>query len=306
MTLPKYKMASSPNYIVLQCYGNERVFHECTYALLTLSRLYEASELNNVEIWLYTDNESWFRKFKDCHLPIYFRPLDKEIIARWRGEINFVHRVKIEMLKDFAKSRTGNILYLDTDIVFTHRIDDIFRNIDAGELYMHTMEGFICDEGNPIFRKLNRYLGERLLNGKPLGKMAMWNAGVLGFNTRQGGLLDAVLAFTDAEYPHFPKHVVEQFAFSVYFQQAGIMKAAAPYIFHYWTLKETARVLASFFEYYNGKKWSDLVRYSTALQVPALMQEKINFFHNRGVVSSVINKKWVPEKRDWAELEKQL
>ena len=297
------------NYIVFLCYGNVGVFHECAFALLSLCRLHGAEELKNIEVCLYTDNPAWFQSFKDCPLKVSYREVDKQTLRQWRGKIDFVHRVKIEALKDVTKDKTGNILYTDTDIVFTHRIDKMLEHIGNGMLYMHIMEGIVSNAGNPILSKLNKHLQknkQRKIKEKPLHELAMWNAGVLGFNTKYKYILDEALAFTDSEYPTFPKHVIEQFAFSVYFQQAGPIKAAAPFILHYWNLKEARVALASFFEEFKNKSWTELVHYSQTLQIPALMQEKVNFLHNRSVLDKLRKKQWLPGKPDWSELIKQV
>lgn len=296
------------NYIVFLCYGYERVFHECAYALLSLCRLYDADELKDHEIWIYTDKPEWFREFKDCPLNLHYREVNNDLIKQWRGDINFVHRVKIETLKDLVSTKSGNVLYIDTDIVFTHRIEKLFAGIAEGKLYMHICESKVSDKANPVLRKLSNYLtGAQLqLNGKPLNDMAMWNAGVLGFNTKHKALLDEVLTFTDREYPKFPKHVVEQFAFSVYFQDKGDVKAAAPYIFHYWNMKEAGHVLASFFNYFKASSWADLVRYSALIQMENLMQEKLVFYSNRGMQGIIAGKKWEPANYNWSELLKQM
>ena len=302
-------MDQQTNYIVFQCYGNESIFHECTYALLSLSRLYAPGELKNTEIWIYTDNPGWFSSFKDCTLPLHYRQVDDKIIRAWKGEINFVHRIKIEVLKDFIKDRTGNILYLDCDIVITHPIDQLFKNINSGQLYMHVREGLISDRSNKVLAKLHHHYKNKSplkIKEKPVHEFAMWNAGVLGFNTKYSYILDEVLTFTDSEYAKFPKHVIEQFAFSIYFQQAGLVKAAAPYIFHYWNLKEARTVLSSFFENFKDKSWEELTRYSSLVQMHALMQEKTNFYRNRGLMGGILSKKWLPEKQDWTELIKQI
>ena len=295
------------NYIVFLCYGHERVFHECAYALLSLCRLYHTDELKNKEIWIYTDNPEWFKALNST-LPLNYRAVDNITINKWRGSSEFVHRVKIEILKDLTSSKTGNILYVDTDVVFTHRIEKVFADIDAGKLYMHIRESKVSDKANPVLRKLNNYLeGAQLQqNGKPLNEMAMWNAGVLGFNTQHNQLLDEVLAFTDTEYPKFPKHVVEQFAFSVYFQDTDDIKAAAPYIFHYWNMKEAGSILSSFFRHFKGKDWQELVQYSVLIQMENLMQEKLVFYSNRHISGIIAGKKWQPANYNWKDLSKQL
>jgi len=302
-------MDQQTNYIVFLCYGNERVFHECVFALLSLSRIYDRGLPDNMQVWIYTDKPGWFRSFKECPLHLNYRETRLDEIKQWRGTIDFVHRVKIEMLKDFSANKSGNVLYADTDVVFAYPVDDVFQALSAGKRYMHIMEGKISEEGNPIFKKLNAHLKTEAtlkLNGKPMYEMAMWNAGVLGFNTKDSGLLDSVLDFTDREYPKFSKHVVEQFAFSVYFSQPGDIKAATPYIIHYWNLKEAGAVLASFFNYFKDKSWVELVRYNTLIQIPALMQEKINFYQGRSVLDKIGKKQWVLHVPDWVELIKQL
>ncbi len=296
------------NYLVFLCYGHDRVFHECAWALLSLSRLYSPAELANTEIWIYTDKPGWFRDFKDCPLPLHYREVNMALIKQWRGSIDFVHRVKIEILKDLTATRNGNVVYVDTDVVFTHRIDKMLTDINAGKLYMHILESIVSQERNPVLKKLSNHLKKenKQLGGKPIREMAMWNAGVLGFNTRHKALLHEVLAFTDEEHAKFSKHIIEQFAFSVYFQREGEIKAAAPYIFHYWNMKEAGVVLASFFTHLKGKSWTDLVALSSLIQLPGLMQEKANFFYNRGALNSILNRKWTPAIPDWDVLVRQL
>jgi hypothetical protein len=300
------------NYIVFLCYGNKSILHECAYALLSLSRLYTPAELANVQIWIYTDDPDWFRSFRECGLPLHYRTLDDDTIKLWRGKIDFAHRLKIEALKDLIKDKEGNILYVDSDSVFTHRIDTVWQKIQAGALYMHVSEGIVSDAGNRTLRYLNNHLqkNESLkVNNRPLHSLAMWNAGVLGFNTKYNHLLYDVLAFTDNgynQYPKYTKHTVEQFAFSVYFQQAGNVKTAAPYIMHYWNLKEARVALASFFEHFKDKSWEELTQYSLLIQMHVLVQEKVNFFDNRSVRQSLQKKQWLPAKRDWEEMLKQL
>jgi len=301
-------MDRQTNYIVFLCYGNKGVFYECAYSLLSLARLCTPKDLRNTEIWIYTDDAEWFSPFKSNLLPIFYKEINETTIKQWRGTINFVHRVKVEMLKDFTSGHSGNVLYVDTDVVFTHRIEDIMQGIDNGQLYMHCMEGIVKDGGTTILSKLNRHFkgAKHKINERPLTDMAMWNAGVIGFNTKFKSLLDKVLAFTDEEYPKFPKHIIEQFAFSVYFQLEGNVKAASPYIFHYWKLKEARTVLASFFDHFRGNSLEELIRYSSLIQMPALMQEKVDFYHNRGIAASIMKKEWQPAKQKWPEMLQQL
>lgn len=293
------------NYIVLQCYGDEGIFYECTYALLSLSRLYNGQGPANTQVWIYTDNPAWFEQLLHPGLDLHFCTLNETILKRWRGTIDFVHRVKIEILKDFTRDKIGNVLYVDTDVVFMRPVEELFRNIKAGKLYMHVMEGIVSSKSNPIFTKLDTYLRDNTpmqVHGRPLWDLAMWNAGVLGFQMGHRHVLDDVLTFTDTEYPKFPKHVVEQFAFSVFFRQEGHIKAAAPYILHYWNLKEVRPLLGSFIKQFIHRSWEDLAQYSEMIQMHVLMQEKVNFLANRDITDKLLKKNWAPSEYNWNEL----
>ncbi len=302
-----------PAYIIFQAYGPEYILQECMYALLTFSRVHTATLPDDLGIWIYTDQEDWFRShFPDCPLPLSFRKMDEAMIRQWRGEINFVHRLKIEVLRDFCQQRSGNIIYLDTDTFFTAPVNGIFEHIHNGALYMHVQESILREEANPMLRKLNRFLQKNnplSVNGKQLNisaDTAMWNAGMLGFHTDRAPLLDQILQFTDEVYRVFPKHVVEQFAFSLYFQQAAQIKSSAAHIFHYWNFKEMRPYLKSFFTHFSGVSWADLVRYSNLIQPQIQLQEMIGFYRARNGWEKMRRKSWQPVMPDWDLLLQQM
>jgi hypothetical protein len=134
----------------------------------------------------------------------------------------------------------------------------------------------------------------------------MWNAGVLGFSTDHAYLLEDVLAFTDFVYPRFPKHVVEQFAFSLYFQNTSQIHTAHTHIYHYWNLKELRPILLSFFRFFHTNDWDSLVQYSQLIQLPEYLQQKANFYSNRSVIDKLVKKKWLPNIPEWELLVQQL
>lgn len=297
------------NYIVLQCYGDEGIFYECAYALLSLSRHYGCGSPANTQVWIYTDNPSWFSQFRNPGLDLHFCTINETHIKRWRGSIDFVHRVKIEVLKDLTRDVVGNVLYVDTDVVFMKPIDEMMQAIGEGKLYMHVMEAVVSSRSNPILAKLDTHLRDTnpmQINGRSLWDLAMWNAGVLGFYTGHRYLLNDVLTFTDTEYPKFPKHIIEQFAFSVFFRQEGQIKAAAPYILHYWNLKEARPLLASFINQFKNRSWEDLVHHSEMIQMHVLMQEKVNFLSNMDITDKLLKKHWAPAECNWNDMLTQL
>ncbi len=302
-----------PSYLIFQAYGPEYILRECMYALLRFSHVHNTEMPDDLEIWIYTDQEDWFRRhFPDCPLPLHFREIDDTLIRQWRGEINFVHRLKIEVLRDFCQGHSGNVIYLDTDTYFLASIGNIFENIRNGALYMHVQESILSQEVNPMMRKLNRFLKKNeplIIKGKQVhipADIAMWNAGMLGFHTGHAPLLEEISQFTDEVYRIFPKHVVEQFAFSFYFQQTGNVKSSAAHIFHYWNFKEMRAYLKSFFAHFSAASWTDLARYSTLIQPQVQLQEMIGFYRARNGWEKMRRKSWEPVMPDWDLLLKQM
>src|SRR5438093_595755 len=100
---------SAKRYLVFQAYGHEAVLRECAFALLTF--LYHHPDgIKGLEIWIYTDQAAFFKSY-EAVLPLHYRGINSDDIKRWRGAIDFVHRVKIEVLLDFVNNREGAVLY---------------------------------------------------------------------------------------------------------------------------------------------------------------------------------------------------
>jgi hypothetical protein len=294
------------SYIVFQAYGNVGILQECALAMLSLCRQHTREDLAGTEIWIYTDNPDFFVSFKGCWLNLKYRQLDSAKLAKWRGPIDFVHRVKIAMLQDFVKDKEGQVLYLDTDVYFLGPVTGVFQNIADGKRYMHTKEGPVHGSDNVVFRKLSQFIksrGNELQTGSspiPIPEdTTMWNAGVLGFLSKHGTLLNRVLEFTDSVYQEYSKHIVEQYAFSIYFSKDGTILPADTVIFHYWNLKELRAVLKSFFEHFSYSSWDELVRYSKMIDPVALVQKKQSFRKKRSLVAKLLKRKWIPPSPDW-------
>ncbi len=304
-------MSTSPNrFLVFQAYGHEAVLRECAFAMLTFLH-HHSQGIPGLEIWIYTDKPEFFKPY-EAVLQLRYRKINPEDIKRWRGSIDFVHRVKIEVLCDFVRGREGSVIYMDTDICFLRDITRVFEGIEAGRRYMHVLESRLREEANPVIKKFNAFLGKAgplEWNGRSEDipqDTAMWNAGVLGFSCTDAALLDDVLAFTDEVHVQFRKHIVEQFAFSFIFQEAGAVYAACREILHYWSLKEMREYLASFFEYFKDRSLQELARLSQLIQLHVPMQDRGSFYLNRSPIGKIRRVQWRPLIPDWAELEKQM
>ena len=155
-----------PNrYILFQAYGNKGVLLECKLALL---QLLKHNDTSSFCVLLYTDNLDFYKEIFQQFNHFSIQPLTKEKITQWRGDIEFAHRVKIEMLLHFFETHTGAVVYFDTDTYCRSSIIPMFEAIEKGSIFMHTYEGNLDNRKSIIFKKWRRFLenNKTILNEK--------------------------------------------------------------------------------------------------------------------------------------------
>jgi len=292
------------NYILYFTHGSHEYLNEAVFALLSYYAHHKEDE-NKVVI--YTDNIDYFKE----KLPssIEYVQLNKETIKKWAGDINFVHRIKIELLKDFSTRFSGNALYLDTDTYFKQNISELFRHINNGSYVMSLNEGSMGERKNKIIRVFDDYLKRKnyqvVINGKEFvfsKNTKMYNAGAIGLNIpKDSEIFSDALALTDYIYPENPSHVVEQFAFCYLLQSKNpTIIEAEPLIHHYWYFKEFREIITRFFEQNKGKTFEELVKLSLLLNPERMGTEKLKY-KNMNFLEKLIQK--VTKFRKWKILE---
>ncbi|MFN8922861.1 MAG: hypothetical protein ACK5XP_08070, partial [Sphingobacteriia bacterium] len=210
---------------VLQVYGRPDIYAQAHYCLHSLYH-----QLGDAwaqwPIRLYTDQpEALARQYAAWpHIqPVALSPGQ---LADWAGPQQFVHRVKLEVLRHAA--REGHALfYLDTDTFFVQDPRPALAAIEQeGVFYQHEYEYSLARPNGILPRKVARFARRNrfTLVGAPLQigpDTEMWNAGVIGLPPGRADLLGWMLALTDVLYAAYPKHVMEQLAVSYVLQQAG-------------------------------------------------------------------------------------
>lgn len=272
------------NAILYQAYGGPDFVNECRYSLLKYLQVYNLRPPAHTSLVVYTDAPDSFADFQPFLPHLATRKLSDETVQKWRGAINFVHRVKIEMLIDFLQGFEGNVLYCDTDTYLTAPLETLFDDIGRGSFYLHEYEGLIDKSVNPSFRKWERFLSSAPIDYRNKQavfskSLRMFNAGTVGLNSREKDVLLDVLALTDAVYAKFPKHIAEQFAFSYCLQQNGTVHSADSAVAHYWNLKEFRRLLQQFFSINGEESIPNLIKKLNAIDAMAIQNEK-NAYEN--------------------------
>jgi hypothetical protein len=267
------------NYILLQAYGSKAIFDECSFFLMRFAASATQWERDNINLIIYTNNQTVFTEWVTVLPNVLFIEMPMEQFTKWRGSINFVHRVKIEIITHFFSLHSGNLLYCDTDTYPILYLKPLFEGINEGNIYMHTCEGSISN--TPQFKKWHKFLQKTSISflKKDVVHTPMWNAGVIGFNSNYKDILPAVLKLTDDIYPLFKKHTVEQFAFSYSLLQLKNIAAADMYIYHYWNLKELRILLNSWFLKNKETPIKNLIKSSQTISPQQISVEKFSFLN---------------------------
>ena len=267
------------NYVVYQAYGKIEILHECLYSVATL---WKYAKPENLTIVIFTDQPDWFTQYITDTQGIILIQITPEQIQQWRGEINFVHRVKIEILLQASVILSGNILYLDTDTFFLSSPEPLFSIIGSGGKIMHLKEDILSKSKLPLNKKIFRYVRGKtfMLSSRTIsidGHLGMWNAGALGFHTQEVDLLKEILQLTDLLYRGYAKHTMEQLAFSVIFQLSGKISAAEDIVFHYWDFKQFRNTLALFWAENHSLEWEAVCVLSQKIKPEAKIRQEREF-----------------------------
>lgn len=232
--------------LVYQSYGNEQGHIQTLYSVLTA--LAFASE--NTEIHIYTDNIPAFSLIEN---EVMFHKLDTNIIQEWRGVHDFTHRLKIMMLLDLhSQFSQSPVLYLDGDTFFTQNYTDIIHTINDKSVLMHIREYPVNTHGTGQMKRFRKNMKHLTFQNEPIDlNVYMWNAGVIGFMPAHIPVLHKVIEFVDEIYPKYPKHIIEQFAVSYFFQKEYKVQPSDAYITHYWDKKpEYTQSIMRFLSHY--------------------------------------------------------
>ena len=256
--------------LVLQAYGSPRIVQEARFAILTFLH-FALPRAGEWRVVVYTDQPA---RFGDLGPGVVTEPIDPSRLAAWRGAIDFVHRVKLELLLDCVARHPGTLLYADSDTYFTADPWTLWARIGPGDAVMHEREGRLDEEANGIMRKMHRFVRDTELplpggeRERIAGSTEMWNAGVVGLDASVAEpLLRRALALTDAMHARYRKHVTEQLAVSWVLQHALRLHAAGDVVHHYWrSCPEFEGILGRFFAEHEGAPLPALAAAAVALR----------------------------------------
>jgi hypothetical protein len=231
-----------PQILVLQSFGRENEYRRALFTMLS----YIAFTSKFSEILLFTDQPNWFSA-KLPNIKIHFVLLTPEKIKHMRGDIDFLHRMKIALIEEaFDRFPDYNLLYADSDTFFYANPAPIVEQLNYETVSMHlweytfdTLKDKELPAGQTFVAFYNTIKNQKFIDSKGesyviTDQMSSWNAGVMFFDPRHRRFIDDVYALTHQFYPPSLNHASEQYAFSVILQNATRLIPCDSVVYHYW------------------------------------------------------------------------
>jgi hypothetical protein len=238
-------------HLIYQAYGRLDILRQTLFSIVSLLKI--ISPESPLRIVVYTDNKKFFSDFfaasKDSAAidRMIYVEVSAEQIRKWRGAIDFVHRVKVEVLADAAQKFQGPQFYVDGDTYFVVDPTKLFLSLDDNHSLMHVAEYKISEGRDPLAKKIRKFVAQNEVmvaseKVKVLPEHYMYNAGVLGLSEKNKRLLPLILELTDTWFMLYGKHVIEQLAFSYYLQTRTHVRTCEDVIGHYWNQKDEFQI----------------------------------------------------------------
>lgn len=240
--------------ILYLVHGDIGFHHQAIYSAATLLHLLLESKRADVVIHVYTDRpELW-----PAHPQVTTHRLEAEDLKRWRGPLDYVHRIKLEVLRR-AESELGlPLVYVDCDTRWLAVPVDAFEALHTRTgtgkppLYMHTFEEEVSEHSAPAYFRLlkgkSRQLAEWGIHSHPPWRV--WNAGTIGVPVGSEGLFADVLTVNDGLLPDATvRRTIEQLALSLVVDERFELRPFDTWLRHWWAYGyELPFVLRRFFK----------------------------------------------------------
>src|SRR5215207_5956975 len=124
--------------LVIQSFGRESEYKR---AILTVLSFYAYSSLptEQMRVLFFTDQPAYFSLYFEG-LTVEYILLTPEKIKQMRGEINFLHRMKIAVIEEAFSLTEGPLIYADSDTFFTADPIPLVNELEPAKGFMHLWE----------------------------------------------------------------------------------------------------------------------------------------------------------------------
>lgn len=231
-------MKTEKNNLVFFAMG-EMYNKQCVFAILSLLNVYNRKLPESLHIYVYTNQPEFFSVI-ESKFGIKLIQINQDTINKWLNGQDYFLLTKISVVKDFLENYPGNMVFVDTDVIFKRRLDSTFKKIAKGEHVLHLREEKLSSEGNIHFLKAFQDKKFILSSGRTItiGRQSeMWNSGLIGLSSQRLHLVDDVMELCQKLIPHSSSRFLEQLSFSLVLQDTGKLTGDHKKLVHYWWKK---------------------------------------------------------------------
>lgn len=232
--------------LVCQSFGRESEYRRAVLAILSAFCFLSEEEKKAVTVVLFTDQPNWFQQWLSG-IQVDYRLMTPEKMQQMRGEINFLHRMKIALIEETFYAYPKHVMfYIDSDTFFQGSCMPIAVQVSHEKAFMHLIEYPFHTLNNPLYSSTDPfYKFYHLIVNQPIAlndtetviiqdTLFSYNAGVMCFHPSHVALIPAVYALTTAIYVPTENHASEQYAFSIVLQHKKQLQTIGDTVFHYW------------------------------------------------------------------------
>lgn len=282
------------NILLTQSFGRE---YEYKRAILAIwSYFAHVSPSLNTKVVLFTDKPEYFKKYLEG-LPIEYSLLNDQKIKELKGNINFIHRMKIGIIKEtLEKYNNGeSLFYIDSDTFFIKNPQTVIDSISSNTFFMHLHEYEFSSIDinirsiNDPMRKLIEYIKNNTFKIEHNSKFKIrlnhssWNAGVMIFDNSHKQYLNDVYSITEQLYSTTLCHASEQFAFSIIFQEKFDIQSCDNIVFHYW-YRTRKIIIDLFLDKLLNDNWANLSLDTKKKEILKLTQTLPNYIETHPMI----------------------
>lgn len=231
-------MEERKNNLVFFAMG-EMYNKQCLYAILSLLNVYERKIPNSIHIYVYTNLPKLYDVLEH-EIPLDLICIDENTMQRWRMGKSYFFTTKISLIREFLMNYPGNMVFVDTDVIFKKKLNAVFDKVSRGEYILHLKESQLSLPENTHFMESFQDKKFTLQSGRIIhvnGSSEMWNSGLIGISSSDVDLVEDVLELCGKLEPHSTSRVLEQLAFSLIFKNTGRLVGERSLLVHYWWKK---------------------------------------------------------------------
>lgn len=222
-------------YIFLS-YGRSTAIHQQTLAAICSFLHAKREAADSYAIRLYTEMPEFYTLVQG---QVELVRLSAAQVQGWMGPSKFHLRVKPCLLIEAARSCSGPMVFLDSDMLILDSLGSMESELLDGACYLQHKEYLVASRSTKERREyMQRLAGIDLGAGVALDENSwMWNSGVIGLPPQHFERLDLVLAAVDrmVELGLSPRtRLKEQLAFSLHLAATGRLQGLSDEVIHYW------------------------------------------------------------------------